>query len=92
MIATGIFAKEVGLIHGDATTFLYHLLALVIVSIYTFGGSWILYKIVNAVLPMRVTAEQEEIGLDISQHNESIFAVAEDVKAKENVKQLEYAE
>src|SRR5213075_2156343 len=44
MIATGIFAKDVGLTSGQTKTFLYHLLALVIVSAYTFFGSFILYK------------------------------------------------
>jgi Amt family ammonium transporter len=73
MIATGIFANEVGLIHGTTTTFFNHLIALVIVSVFTFGGSLILYKIVNAIIPMRVREEQEEVGLDISQHNESVF-------------------
>jgi ammonium transporter, Amt family len=92
MIATGVFAKDVGLIHGDPTTFLYHLLALLIVSVYTFGGSILLYKIVNAILPMRVRPDQEALGLDISQHNESVFAVEEDLHAKEKVKKMEYAE
>jgi Amt family ammonium transporter len=73
MIATGIFANEVGLIHGTTTTFFNHLIALMIVSVFTFGGSLILYKIVNAIIPMRVREEQEEVGLDISQHNESVF-------------------
>lgn len=73
MIATGIFANEVGLIHGTTTTFFNHLIALVIVSVFTFGGSLILYKIVNVLIPMRVREEQEEVGLDISQHNESVF-------------------
>jgi Amt family ammonium transporter len=71
---------------------LYHLLALLIVSVYTFGGSILLYKIVNAILPMRVRPDQEALGLDISQHNESVFAVEEDLHAKEKVKKMEYAE
>ncbi|HRX12327.1 MAG TPA: ammonium transporter, partial [Draconibacterium sp.] len=43
MLATAVFANEVGLIHGHITTFLFHLLALVIVSIFTFGGSLLMY-------------------------------------------------
>ena len=70
MILTAVFANEVGLIHGETTTFLYHILALVIVAIFTFGGSWILYMIVNAMIPMRVRLDQEEAGLDDSQHGE----------------------
>ncbi|HBG40775.1 MAG TPA: ammonia channel protein [Porphyromonadaceae bacterium] len=70
MLLTGVFAKDVGLLYGDPTTFLFHLLALVIVSIFTFGGSYLLYKLTNLILPMRVTELQEKRGLDITQHGE----------------------
>jgi len=72
MIMTGIFASEVGLIYGQTKTFFIHLLALVIVSVFTFGGSYILYKVTDFLIPLRVTKEQEDIGLDLSQHNESV--------------------
>jgi Amt family ammonium transporter len=70
MIATSIFANEVGLIHGQLTTFLYHLLALVLVAVFTFGGSWLLYKITDFIIPLRVSPKNEKVGLDISQHDE----------------------
>jgi ammonium transporter, Amt family len=70
MIATSVFANEVGLIHGQFTTFLFHLLALVVVGIFTFGGSWLLYKVTDLIIPMRVSPRNERIGLDISQHDE----------------------
>ena len=56
---------------GRDPTFLYHLLALVIVSAFTFFGSLLLYKITDLIIPLRVTPEQEEIGLDLSQHGET---------------------
>ncbi len=71
MILTAVFANEVGLIHGEVDTFLYHLLALVIVGVFTFGGSMLLYKITDMIVPMRISAHGERIGLDISQHDES---------------------
>ena len=71
MILTGVFAKDVGLIYGDPTVFLYHLLALVIVSVFTFGGTFLLYKLTDLILPMRVTELQEERGLDVTQHGET---------------------
>ena len=71
MVATGIFAKDIGLTSGHTRTFLYHLLALVIVSAYTFFGSYILFKLTDIIIPLRVTEEQEEIGLDLSQHGET---------------------
>lgn len=70
MILTAVFAREVGLIHGGVETFLYHLLALVITAIFTFGGAWLLYYIVDKSIPMRVTVDQEIRGLDSSQHGE----------------------
>jgi Amt family ammonium transporter len=72
MIATGIFAQNVGLMHGDPRTFLYHLLAIAIVGVYSFGGAYLLYKLTDRIIPMRVFPEHEEIGLDLSQHAETI--------------------
>ena len=70
MLLTGIFAKDVGLIYGDTTVFLYHVVALIVVGVFTFGGSYLLYKLTNLILPMRVTELQEERGLDVTQHGE----------------------
>jgi Amt family ammonium transporter len=72
MILTGVLAKDVGLIYGQSTTFLYHLLALVIVAVFTFGGSMLLYKITDLLLSVRVREDQEYRGLDASQHGENI--------------------
>jgi Amt family ammonium transporter len=47
------------------------LLALVIVGIFTFGGTLLLYKLTDLILPMRVTELQEERGLDVTQHGET---------------------
>ncbi len=78
MLATAVFANKVGLIHGETTTFFYHLLALVIVSIFTFGGSLLLYKVTDMLVPLRISPHGEKIGLDISQHNESYDFVYKD--------------
>jgi len=48
----------------------YHVVALIVVGVFTFGGSYLLYKLTNLILPMRVTELQEERGLDITQHGE----------------------
>jgi Amt family ammonium transporter len=72
MILTAVFAKDVGLIHGQTATFLAHMAALVIVSIFAFGGSYLLYMITDKIMPMRVSPQEEIDGLDISQHGESI--------------------
>jgi Amt family ammonium transporter len=72
MILTAVFAKEVGLVYGETSTILYHLLALVIVTVFTFGGSYLLYFVVDKMLSVRVREEQELRGLDLSQHGEQI--------------------
>ncbi len=72
MLLTAVFASEVGLVYGETTTFLYHLLGLLIASSITFGGSYLLYMFVDKILTMRVTEDQEERGLDLSQHGEKL--------------------
>jgi len=70
MICTGIFAREVGLIAGETETFFHHLIALVGVIIFSFVGSYLIYKITNMIVPLRVSKEEELAGLDLSQHGE----------------------
>ena len=76
MVCTGIFAKDVGLVFGKTETFLYHLLAIVIVAVFVFGGSLIVYKVTDLFIPLRVTESQEHEGLDLSQHGETALAVS----------------
>ena len=71
MLLTAVFANNVGLIHGQVKTFFFHIVALIIVGIFTFGGSMLMYKITDLIVPLRVSARAEKVGLDISQHNES---------------------
>lgn len=71
MILTGVFAQGVGLFYGESRTFLFHLLALVIVGLFTFGGSWLLYRLTDLIIPMRVSPKSERLGLDLTQHGES---------------------
>jgi Amt family ammonium transporter len=76
MICTGIFAKDVGLVYGHTETFLYHLLALLIVTVFVFLGSLILYKVTDMIIPLRVDESQEHEGLDLSQHGETALSVS----------------
>lgn len=67
-IMTGVFVN--GLVAGDIKIFLIHILAVIIVSTYTFVVTYILYWLTNKMIPMRVSPQSEAIGLDISQHDE----------------------
>jgi Amt family ammonium transporter len=78
MIMTGIFAadygtgiKDWGLAYGQYKTFTHHMIALVGIAAFAFIGSYLLYFITNLIEPIRVTKEEEELGLDITQHGES---------------------
>ena len=72
MLLTAVFAKEVGLVYGETTTFFNHLIALLIVAAFTFFGSFILYKVTALIVPLRVSNDEEKLGLDLSQHAEKL--------------------
>lgn len=81
MLLTGVFAHQSinaanttgnGLFFGETKLFFLHLLALIAVSIFAFVGTWILLRVVNKITPLRVSAEEEEQGLDLSQHGEKL--------------------
>lgn len=74
MLLTGVCAKDVGLLSGHTETFISHLVALAVVGVYTFGGSYILYAITDRLIPLRVNPNDEQQGLDLSQHGESLAA------------------
>src|SRR6202171_3362397 len=59
MLLTGVFARDVGLITGSVHTFAVHCAALVFVTGFTFAGSYVLYKVTDVFIPLRVTPEQE---------------------------------
>lgn len=72
MILTAIFAEgeNTSLLHGGWSVFGHHMMALVLVSLFTFFGSMLLFKITNRIIPLRVSDTSERIGLDLSQHDE----------------------
>ena len=74
-ILTGIFVN--GLVVGNVDVFLIHIAAVVAVGAYTFVVSYALYWITNKMIPMRVSARSEAIGLDISQHDEHYGVMAD---------------
>lgn len=67
-VLTGVFVH--GLIDGHWDVFFIHILAVIIVCVYTFVVTYALYWLTNKMIPMRVSANSERIGLDISQHDE----------------------
>jgi Amt family ammonium transporter len=81
MLLTGVFANTNvnsgnttgnGLYYGETHLFFVHIIALVSVSIFAFFGSLLLLKVTDMISPLRVTAEEEVLGLDMSQHGEEL--------------------
>ncbi|THU40934.1 ammonium transporter [Niastella caeni] len=77
MLMTGFFATKTvnsagndGWFYGNASFFFTQLKAMAIVVAYSFIVSYLIFKFISFILPLRVTAEEEELGLDESQHNE----------------------
>jgi ammonium transporter, Amt family len=80
MLLTGVFASQAvnpdiphqGLFFGVWRLFAAETIALIGVAIFVFIGTWVLLLITDAITPMRVTEEDEALGLDVSQHNERL--------------------
>lgn len=73
MILTAVFALDGGLVTtGSSDLLVKHLLSLLILVPAIFVLSWIIYFLTDKIASIRVTEKQEEIGLDLSQHNEMI--------------------
>jgi Amt family ammonium transporter len=77
VIMTGIFASKLinpagndGLFFGNIDFFLVQMKGLVITVVYSFTMSYIIFKLINLIEPIRVSSEDEELGLDESQHSE----------------------
>jgi len=70
MLLTGVFgSKTVNSLVLDGQ-FMIQLKGMAVAVGYSFVVSFIIFKFINFILPMRVTAEEEEEGLDASQHDE----------------------
>jgi Amt family ammonium transporter len=79
-LATGIFASLAanpaganGLIAGAPIQLGKQLLAVAVVWVFAFGMTVVLGKLVDITMGLRVTATEETVGLDISQHGERAY-------------------
>lgn len=77
MLLTGVFATKTvnpngvdGLFYGNPDFFFTQVKALAIVIVFSFTASFIIFKFINLIQPLRVSSEDEEEGLDASQHDE----------------------
>jgi Amt family ammonium transporter len=77
-IATGLFATTMinnvnGLFYGNAGQLVAQVAAVAVVAAFAFFGSYLLLKLINVFSPLRVSPEEEDKGLDLSQHGEEAY-------------------
>lgn len=100
MLMTGLLATKAvnsagndGLFYGNGAFFLTQLQAMAIVVTYSFVVSYGIFKFINFILPLRVSSEDEVLGLDATQHNEKYLQgtllVHQNGKMKETLVEVE---
>jgi ammonium transporter, Amt family len=81
-LATGLFATKAvndagnnGLFFGNPSLLGIQMIGVLATWIFAFIGALILLKLVDMVIGLRVDQEDEVVGLDLSQHNESAYTL-----------------
>lgn len=80
VIMTGVFAASAvngvsGLIEGNLHQFGVQILAALVTIIYAFGLTWLILKILNRFVPVRVPDEVEVKGLDEGEFGEDAYTL-----------------
>jgi Amt family ammonium transporter len=81
-ILTGVFAMasingKPGLIEGNSQQVVNQVIAVAITYAFAIVGSFVILKIVGAIVGLRVTAADEMDGLDLTQHGEAGYHMEE---------------
>jgi Amt family ammonium transporter len=79
-LATGVFADKAiggtdGLIHGNAHQLLVQATAVGVAIIFSAVGTFVLYRLIDLFIGMRVCSRDEYIGLDLTQHQEAGYTL-----------------
>lgn len=76
-LATGLFASvgAKGLFFGNAAQMWPQIVSVVATIVYAGVLTWIILKVVDATVGLRVSDEDEQMGLDLSQHNEAGYTM-----------------
>jgi len=81
-LLTGVFASKLinpagadGLLNGNPGQLLTQVVAVIATLLFAFAGSWILLKVVDGLVGLRVDSDEEHLGLDLSQHSEVGYAL-----------------
>ena len=81
-LLTGLFAQKLinpagnnGLFFGNPTQFGIQAIGVAATIVYSVIVTFILLKVVDAIVGLRVPDEEEVVGLDITQHEESAYTL-----------------
>ena len=81
-LGAGVFAQKMinpsgadGLFFGNPHQLLVQVMAIAVVAVYSFVISMALLKLIDWTIGLRVTDEEEMMGLDLSQHEESGYTL-----------------
>jgi ammonium transporter, Amt family len=79
-LCLGIFASKAvnpggvdGLLHGNTAQLFIQIKGILVVGIYTFIVSWVLFKVLHSTIGIRLTEEAEIQGLDSTEHSETAY-------------------
>jgi Amt family ammonium transporter len=82
-LLTGVFAQKVwngtadGALYGNPAQFGIQLAAVVATIVYSGVGTFVILKLVALVAPLRASAKEEGIGMDVTQHGEEAYSRGE---------------
>lgn len=83
-LATGFFASKAinpsgsdGLLLGNPRQFLIQLLGVSITLIYSFVVTYVIFRLIDIVIGVRVSEKEELMGIDLTQHHENAYTVLE---------------
>jgi len=81
-LATGLFASKAvnpdgadGLFFGNPGQLGIQAIAVLATWVFAFVGTIILLKVVDAIMGLRVSQDEEQVGIDLSQHDENAYAL-----------------
>jgi Amt family ammonium transporter len=73
-LLVGLFATDGGLFYGGGTSLLVsQLIGVAAVGVWAFGTGYLLFTVLKKTIGVRVSAKEEELGLDITEHGENAY-------------------
>jgi Amt family ammonium transporter len=90
-LGIGIFASTLinpsgvdGLLYGNYDQIWIQAVGIAVAAVMGFGGTWVLLQLIKHLIGIRVEPEEEDIGLDISEHAEMAYSEEEEFKFTPN--------